>query len=101
MGKKGGLFKYADGVDKLLMVFGTLGSIGDGLMTPLTMLVLSRVINEYGGGEGTLTFSNAIVDKYSLRLLIVAIGVGVSAFIGVVWCFGFFSLYKHDRLLEL
>ncbi|KAI5352185.1 hypothetical protein L3X38_005076 [Prunus dulcis] len=86
MGKKGRLFKYADGVDKLLMVFGTLGSIGDGLMTPLTMLVLSRVINEYGGGEGTLTFSNAIVDKYSLRLLIVAIGVGVSAFIeGICW----------------
>ncbi|PQQ05202.1 putative multidrug resistance protein [Prunus yedoensis var. nudiflora] len=86
MGKKGGIFRYADGVDKLLMVFGTLGSIGDGLMTPLTMLVLSRVINEYGGGEGTLTFSNAIVDKYSLRLLVVAIGVGVSAFIeGICW----------------
>lgn len=69
MGKKGGLFKYADGVDKLLMVFGTLGSIGDGLMTPLTMLVLSRVINEYGGGEATLTFSNAIVDKVNLLVL--------------------------------
>lgn len=63
MGKKGGLFRYADGVDKLLMVFGTLGSIGDGLMTPLTMFVLSRVINEYGAA--TLTFSNDIVDKVS------------------------------------
>ncbi len=55
------LFKYADGVDKLLMVFGTLGSIGDGLMTPLTMFVLSRVINEYGAA--TLTFSNDIIDE--------------------------------------
>lgn len=61
MGKKGGIFRYADGVDKLLMVFGTLGSIGDGLMTPLTMFVLSRVINEYGGA--TLSFSNEVVDK--------------------------------------
>ncbi|KAL6193236.1 hypothetical protein ACLB2K_034320 [Fragaria x ananassa] len=84
MGKKGGLFRYADGVDKLLMVFGTLGSIGDGLMTPLTMFVLSRVINEYGAA--TLTFSNDIVDEYSLKLLIVAIGVGISAFIeGFCW----------------
>lgn len=61
MGKKGGIFRYADGVDKLLMVFGTLGSIGDGLMTPLTMFVLSRVINEYGGA--TLSFSNEVVDR--------------------------------------
>ncbi|KAL6218667.1 hypothetical protein ACLB2K_011877 [Fragaria x ananassa] len=74
----------SDGVDKLLMVFGTLGSIGDGLMTPLTMFVLSRVINEYGAA--TLTFSNDIIDEYSLKLLIVAIGVGVSAFIdGFCW----------------
>ncbi|KAI5352186.1 hypothetical protein L3X38_005077 [Prunus dulcis] len=78
MAKKGGIFRYADGVDKLLLVLGTLGSIGDGLMTPLMMLVLSRVINEYGGG----TFSNDIVDKYSIWLLFVAIGVGISAFIG-------------------
>ncbi|CAN6548837.1 unnamed protein product [Malus baccata var. baccata] len=84
MGKKGGIFRYADGVDKLLMVFGTLGSIGDGLMTPLTMFVLSRVINEYGGA--TLSFSNEVVDKYGLRLLILAIGVGISAFMeGVCW----------------
>ncbi|CAL8092409.1 unnamed protein product [Prunus armeniaca] len=78
MAKKGRIFRYADGVDKLLLVLGTLGSIGDGLMTPLMMLVLSRVINEYGGG----TFFNDVVDKYSLRLLFVAIGVGISAFIG-------------------
>ncbi|VVA13283.1 PREDICTED: ABC transporter [Prunus dulcis] len=78
MAKKGGIFRYADGVDKLLLVLGTLGSIGDGLMTPLMMLVLSPVINEYGGG----TFSNDIVDKYSIWLLFVAIGVGISAFIG-------------------
>ncbi|CAL2231095.1 unnamed protein product [Prunus armeniaca] len=78
MAKKGRIFRYADGVDKLLLVLGTLGSIGYGLMTPLMMLVLSRVINEYGGG----TFFNDVVDKYSLRLLFVAIGVGISAFIG-------------------
>ena len=66
MGSKGGLFRFANGVDKLLMFFGTLGSIGDGLMTPLTMIVLSGVINEYGGAQ--LSFSNDIVDKVTKNI---------------------------------
>ncbi|XP_041011366.1 putative multidrug resistance protein [Juglans microcarpa x Juglans regia] len=85
MGSIGHLFRYSDGLDKLLLIFGTLGSIGDGLMTPLTMLVLSGLINEYGGISG-ISFSNDIVNKYSLRLLYVAIGVGISAFVeGLCW----------------
>ncbi|KAI9169576.1 hypothetical protein LWI28_014310 [Acer negundo] len=84
MGRKGGLFRYADGIDTLLLLFGTMGSIGDGLMSPLTMYVLSGVINDYGGSG--VTFSNEIVNKYSLRLLFVAVGVGISAFIeGLCW----------------
>ncbi|XP_059633645.1 putative multidrug resistance protein [Cornus florida] len=84
MGSKGGMFRYADGVDKLLMLFGTLGSIGDGLMNPLTMFVLSGVINEYGSAQ--LSISIDVVNKYSLRLLYVAIVVGVSAFAeGICW----------------
>lgn len=58
---KDGMFRYADNVDKLLMFFGTLGSIGDGLQYPLTMLVLSKVINEYGDPNAKL--SNDTVDK--------------------------------------
>jgi hypothetical protein len=40
MGSKPVLFSYTDGVDKLLLLFGTLGSIGDGLMTPLFFFFL-------------------------------------------------------------
>ncbi|XP_042058070.1 putative multidrug resistance protein [Salvia splendens] len=84
MGKKGGVFRYADGVDKLLMLVGTLGSIGDGLMSPLNMFILSGVIDDYATANHTIT--NDVVDKYSLRLLYVALGVGVSAFLeGVCW----------------
>ncbi|MBA0843875.1 hypothetical protein Goarm_001026, partial [Gossypium armourianum] len=84
MVSKDGMFRYADNVDKLLMFFGTLGSIGDGLQYPLTMLVLSKVINEYGDPNAKL--SNDTVDKYALRLLYVAIVVGLSAFVeGVCW----------------
>ncbi|XP_060215703.1 putative multidrug resistance protein [Lycium barbarum] len=87
MGKKGGLFRYADGVDKLLMFLGTLGCIGDGLMTPLNMFILSALIDDYGGAaDDDASLTNDIVDKYSLRLLCVAIGVGISACIGgICW----------------
>lgn len=61
MGLKNSMFRYADGTDKLLMFFGTLGSIGDGLQNPLMMFILSEVINSYGSSSGALT--NADVDK--------------------------------------
>ncbi|KAL8506135.1 hypothetical protein ACS0TY_017119 [Phlomoides rotata] len=84
MGKNNGIFRYADGVDKLLMFFGTLGSLGDGLQIPLMMFVLSDVINEYGSLNTGISLR--VVDKYALRLLYVAIGVGLSAFIeGLCW----------------
>ncbi|KAK1415749.1 hypothetical protein QVD17_31535 [Tagetes erecta] len=84
MTNKGGMFYYADGIDKLLMLFGTIGCLGDALMSPLTMLILSGIINDYGGDD--VSFSNDIVDKYALKLLILAIGVGIAAFIeGICW----------------
>ena len=63
-GGGGGLFRYADRLDRLLMFFGALGSIGDGIMTPLVLWVLSGLINEYGGGD--VSFSNKVVDKVSI-----------------------------------
>lgn len=56
MGGKDSMFRYADGTDKLLMLLGTLGSLGDGLQYPLTMLVLSHVINEYGSSTAVLSY---------------------------------------------
>ena len=61
MAKKNGMFHFADSIDKLLLLFGTLGCIGDGLMSPLTMVILSRVVNDYGGDD--LFLSNDIVNK--------------------------------------
>lgn len=58
------MFRYADGVDKLLMFFGTLGSLGDGLQTPLMMYILSDVINAYGDKNSHLTRHG--VNKVSL-----------------------------------
>ncbi|KAF7822863.1 putative multidrug resistance protein [Senna tora] len=66
------------------MLFGTLGSVGDGLQTPLMMYILSDVINAYGDPNTVLTKQD--VNKYALRLFLAAIGVGLSAFVeGICW----------------
>ncbi|XWS34691.1 hypothetical protein CRYUN_Cryun21dG0059200 [Craigia yunnanensis] len=60
------------------------GSFGDGMMSPVNMYILSGALNDYGDSDQF--FSNEIVDKYALKLLYSAIGVGISAFIeGVCW----------------
>ncbi|KAJ4841170.1 hypothetical protein Tsubulata_030195, partial [Turnera subulata] len=85
MGTKSSLFRYGDRIDRLLMLFGALGCIGDGLMTPLTMLILSHVINKYGA-SGIISVTNETIDEYSLRLLYVAVFVGICAFLeGICW----------------
>ncbi|XP_058093734.1 ABC transporter B family member 15-like isoform X2 [Magnolia sinica] len=78
------LFKLADGVDQWLVLMGIIGSIGDGLMNPLTMWVLSRTLNTYGTAASFL--SSHIVDEYAVQLVYVALGVGIAAFIeGLCW----------------
>lgn len=59
---KDSMFRFADGKDKLLMLLGTMGSIGDGLQYPLMMYVLSNVINDYGNPAKSL-LSNDDVDQ--------------------------------------
>ena len=61
MGKKEGVFRFADRVDKLLMMAGALGSIGDGMQVPLMMFVLSSVINDYGKLNADVSYS--VVNK--------------------------------------
>lgn len=66
MGNKDGMFRYADGKDKFLMMIGTLGSMGDGLQVPLMMFVLSNVINDYGNPNITVTMAtvNKVLYNY-------------------------------------
>ncbi|KAL6193169.1 hypothetical protein ACLB2K_034253 [Fragaria x ananassa] len=69
---------YADGVDRIWVITRQMN------VSSSTLSVVQPDINEYGAA--TLTFSNDIIDEYSLKLLIVAIGVGISAFIeGFCW----------------
>jgi hypothetical protein len=60
------LVRYADARDRCLMALGALGSFGDGMMQPLSMLVLGDIVNSYGGaGTADSAFSSIAVDKVS------------------------------------
>lgn len=60
------IFRFADGIDKLLVVLGTMGAMGDGMMTPLNFVMMSGIFNSYGKADASL--SNDEVDKVSLIL---------------------------------
>ncbi|XP_068667390.1 putative multidrug resistance protein [Aristolochia californica] len=80
----GGLFRFADGVDKLFMFLGTLGCIGDGLLMPVNMLILGGMLNSYGDADASFGYRK--VNEYAFRLLIVAVVIAAAAFVeGVFW----------------
>lgn len=54
------LFKFADAYDKLLMVLGFLGAVGDGATTPGMLFVMSGLINVFGQMQSTTNFMHEI-----------------------------------------
>lgn len=52
------IFKYADGVDYLLMLLGTLGALGDGMSTNCILVFASRLMNSLGYGQSQLGNTN-------------------------------------------
>jgi len=43
------IFMHADVLDWFLMVFGSFGAIGDGVMIPMVLLITSKIMNSIGG----------------------------------------------------
>ncbi|CAK8533599.1 unnamed protein product [Lathyrus sativus] len=89
--KKNGSFKsifmHADVLDCFFMAFGLLGSIGDGLMTPLVLFVTSKIMNSIGSVSNTS--SNNFVEKINenaVSLLYLACAAFVACFLeGYCW----------------
>ncbi|CAK8533573.1 unnamed protein product [Lathyrus sativus] len=89
--KKNGSFKsifmHADVLDCFFMAFGLLGSIGDGLMTPLVLFVTSKIMNSIGSVSNTS--SNNFVQKINenaVSLLYLACAAFVACFLeGYCW----------------
>lgn len=56
------IFMHADAVDKFLMTLGFIGAMGDGLTTPLVLVVSSRLMNNIG-----VTTSTSVQDSNSFQ----------------------------------
>ncbi|KAK1266092.1 putative ABC transporter B family member 8 [Acorus gramineus] len=83
-----GIFRYADGTDMLLMLLGTLGSIGDGCSTNCLLVFASGVMNSLGYGETKQNHGDLMKDvgKYCLYFVYLGLTVLVVAFMeGYCW----------------
>ncbi|KAI3967748.1 hypothetical protein MKW92_032694 [Papaver armeniacum] len=81
------IFMQADSTDILLMVFGFLGSVGDGFGTPLLLLVTSKFMNNLGVGSSVdpLLFVHNM-NKNAVTLMYMACGWWVACFLeGYCW----------------
>ncbi|KAL8223203.1 hypothetical protein R6Q57_020602 [Mikania cordata] len=82
------IFRYADWFDKLLILLGTLGAIGDGMSTNVLLVFVSRLFNHLGYGRGVQHTENfmAEIEKCSLAFVYIGLGVMVMAFMeGYCW----------------
>jgi ATP-binding cassette subfamily B (MDR/TAP) protein 1 len=55
------LFAFADSTDILLMIFGTIGAIGNGICMPLMTVFFGDLVNSFGQNQT----NNAVVDVVS------------------------------------
>ncbi|KAL7150975.1 hypothetical protein ABFS83_04G001400 [Erythranthe nasuta] len=75
------LFVFSDGWDKILMFIGTLGALGNGFNPPLMALLFGELADAFGANrEGK---SLPVVSKVALKLVYVAVGCGLAAFLQV------------------
>nr|DAD34729.1 TPA_asm: hypothetical protein HUJ06_005369 [Nelumbo nucifera] len=81
------IFMHADSIDTLLMILGVIGAIGDGLGTPVMLIITSKIMNTLGGGSTAdphLFLHN--VTKNAVNLLYMACGYWVVCFLeGYCW----------------
>ncbi|XP_071927733.1 ABC transporter B family member 11-like isoform X3 [Coffea arabica] len=73
------LFSFADPVDYVLMVVGTITAVGSGISMPLMTVLLGEIINSFGE---TLDRKQVVheVSKVSLKYVYLALGSGVASF---------------------
>ncbi|GMJ07389.1 multi-drug resistance 13, ATP-binding cassette B15 [Hibiscus trionum] len=82
------IFRYADWLDVLLMVMGTIGAIGDGMSTNWLILFVSRIMNSLGYGSSQKDGNNFMgeVEKCTLYFTYLGLAGMVVAFMeGYCW----------------
>ncbi|KAL1550313.1 ABC transporter B member 11 [Salvia divinorum] len=75
------LFAFADPVDQVLMVVGSVGAVGNGLCMPLMTILFGDLIDSFGQNQTDDVVS--VVSKVALKFVYLAMGCGVAAFLQV------------------
>uniref|UniRef100_A0A0D3ESV4 MDR-like ABC transporter n=1 Tax=Oryza barthii TaxID=65489 RepID=A0A0D3ESV4_9ORYZ len=73
------LFRYADRLDVLLMVVGTVGALGNGISQPLMTVLFGNVINSFGANTSGSVLRS--VTKVVLNFIYLGIGTSVASFL--------------------
>ncbi|KAL1288929.1 hypothetical protein HN51_057383 [Arachis hypogaea] len=75
------LFSFADRLDVILMIVGTLSAIGNGMSQPLMTLIFGKLINTFGSGDPSHIVKE--VSKVAILFVYLAIWSGITSFLQV------------------
>ncbi|XXG67844.1 hypothetical protein AAC387_Pa06g1095 [Persea americana] len=75
------LFTFADKLDVVLMIVGTVAAIGSGLSLPLMTVVFGQIINSFGDANKSNIVH--VVSKVAIKFVYLAAGSGVASFLQV------------------
>ncbi|KAG6429222.1 hypothetical protein SASPL_107267 [Salvia splendens] len=75
------LFAFADPVDQVLMIVGSVGAVGNGVCMPLMTILFGDLIDSFGQNQNNDVVS--VVSKVALKFVYLAMGCGVAAFLQV------------------
>ncbi|XP_022757720.1 ABC transporter B family member 21-like [Durio zibethinus] len=76
------LFGFADSMDILLMIIGTIGAIGNGLCMPLMTILFGDLVDSFGNNQSNDRIVH-VVSKVALRFIYLAVGAAAAAFLQV------------------
>ncbi|CAN0888669.1 ABC transporter B family member 11 [Linum grandiflorum] len=74
------LFSFADTTDVVLMILGTVGSLGNGLAMPLMTIIMGQTINSFGTNQTDVVHA---ISKVSIKYVYLAMGAAVASFLEV------------------
>ncbi|CAO2046139.1 unnamed protein product [Urochloa humidicola] len=80
------VFAHADATDVALMVLGLVGAMGEGMSTPVRMIIFSHIANDLGNGPDNLHEFTSKINENVRKLVILALASSIMAFLeGYCW----------------
>ncbi|CAM6010259.1 unnamed protein product [Sphagnum balticum] len=74
------LFAYADLVDVLLMIIGTIGSVANGVALPLMTLIFGSLTNAFGNNQNDTSVLVHQVSKVAIKFVYLGAGAAVASY---------------------